>query len=62
MAAQGERIAILADVHANLAALRAILADAKVQGCTHLIVAGDIIGARCCPRCHSNTGSMRRRW
>lgn len=44
MAAQGERIAILADVHANLAALGAILADAEVQGCTHLIVAGDIIG------------------
>ncbi len=32
MAAQGERIAILADAHANLAALRAILADGRGSG------------------------------
>jgi len=40
MAAQGERIA----VHADLAALRAILADAEARGGTQIIVAGDSVG------------------
>jgi len=44
MAARGERIAIMADVHANLAALRAILSDAETQGATRIIVAGDLVG------------------
>ena len=37
------KIAILADVHANLPALRAALADAEQQGCERLYHAGDLI-------------------
>ena len=44
MAAVAERIAIMADVHANLAALRATLADAAAQGATRIVVAGDLVG------------------
>lgn len=39
-----ERIAILADVHANLSALRAALSDAADQGATRIVVAGDLVG------------------
>lgn len=39
-----ERIAIGADIHANLAALRATLSDAAKQGATRIVVAGDIVG------------------
>jgi predicted phosphodiesterase len=38
------RLAVLSDVHANLPALRAVLADADVQGAEELVVAGDAIG------------------
>ena len=37
-------IAIFADVHANLPALEAIIADAKSRGCTTFLYAGDVIG------------------
>jgi putative phosphoesterase len=36
-------IAILADVHANLPAFRAVLADAEGQGCKRVYHAGDLI-------------------
>ena len=38
------RFAILADIHANLAALRAVLKDMAEQGCTHAVCLGDIVG------------------
>ncbi len=38
------RIAIFGDIHANLEALEAVLADARSQGCQHFICMGDIVG------------------
>jgi predicted phosphodiesterase len=38
------RFAIFGDIHANLEALQAVLADAKEHGCTHHVCIGDIVG------------------
>jgi len=38
------RYAILADIHANLPALQAVLADASAQKCDHRIRLGDLVG------------------
>jgi predicted phosphodiesterase len=38
------RFAILSDIHSNLEALEAVLADAKAQGCTDFVCLGDIVG------------------
>ena len=38
------KFAIIADIHANLEALQAVLADAKEQGCTHHAFLGDFVG------------------
>jgi predicted phosphodiesterase len=38
------RIAFIADVHANLPALEAVIADAREHGATHLLCLGDIVG------------------
>ena len=38
------RVAILADIHANLEALEAVLEDAARQGCTKYACLGDLIG------------------
>lgn len=38
------RFAIFGDIHANLEALQAVLADAKELGCTHHVCIGDIVG------------------
>ena len=38
------RIAILGDIHANLTALRTVLADCEAQGVTDYICTGDIVG------------------
>ncbi|WP_431285264.1 metallophosphoesterase family protein [Humitalea sp. 24SJ18S-53] len=38
------RIALLADVHANLEALEACLADAAARGVTRLVFLGDLVG------------------
>jgi len=38
------KFAIMADVHANLEALQAVLADAKEQSCTHYAFLGDFVG------------------
>ena len=38
------RIAILSDIHGNLEALEAVLADAKTQGYDRMVCLGDIVG------------------
>ncbi|HEY1582897.1 MAG TPA: metallophosphoesterase family protein [Chthoniobacterales bacterium] len=38
------RYAVLSDIHANLEAFDAVLADARLQGCTHYVCLGDIVG------------------
>lgn len=43
-AALDDRVAILADVHGNLPALEAVLADLRAQGLRQAIVLGDIVG------------------
>jgi len=37
------RIAVLSDIHGNLPALEAVVADAEAQGCTHFLNLGDIL-------------------
>ncbi|CAM3696830.1 metallophosphoesterase family protein [Deinococcus frigens] len=37
------RLAIIADIHGNLDALRAVLADARAQGADRIIVNGDVV-------------------
>lgn len=44
------RFAILSDIHANLEALEAVLADAKVQACTHFVCLGDVVGYNANPK------------
>lgn len=44
------RFAILSDIHSNLEALEAVLADAKTQGCTHFVCLGDIVGYNANPK------------
>lgn len=39
----GERTALIADIHGNSPALRAVLDDIRAQGCKRLFVLGDII-------------------
>ena len=38
------QFAIFGDIHANLEALQAVLADAKERGCTHYACIGDVVG------------------
>jgi hypothetical protein len=38
------KYAIIADIHANLNALQAVLDDIKAQKCTHIACLGDIVG------------------
>jgi predicted phosphodiesterase len=38
------RFAIFGDIHANLEALQAVLADAEANHCTHYVCLGDIVG------------------
>lgn len=38
------KYAILADIHANLFALEAVLTDSRAQECTHYACAGDVVG------------------
>ncbi len=38
------RIALFGDIHANLEAFDAVLADANDQGCTDWICLGDVVG------------------
>lgn len=38
------RLAIMSDIHGNLDALTAVLADVVAQGCSDIICLGDIVG------------------
>ncbi len=38
------RFAIFSDIHANLEALQAVLADAEARHCTHYVCLGDVVG------------------
>jgi len=38
------RFAIFSDIHANLEALQAVLADAEANQCTHYVCLGDVVG------------------
>jgi predicted phosphodiesterase len=38
------KFAIIADIHANLEAFQAVLADSKLQECTHYTFLGDFVG------------------
>lgn len=38
------RFAVLSDLHANLEATQAVLADAQEQNCTHYVCLGDLVG------------------
>ena len=38
------RFAVFGDIHANLEALQAVLADARDCGCTHHVCIGDVVG------------------
>ncbi len=42
--------AIIADIHANLEALQAVLADIEEQECAHIVCLGDIVGYNASPR------------
>jgi len=44
------RFAIFGDIHANLHALDAVLADAREQSCTHFVCMGDIVGYNAFPK------------
>ena len=44
------RFAIFGDIHANLHALQAVLADATEQNCTHHVCMGDVVGYNAFPR------------
>ncbi len=38
------RVALIGDIHANLPALQAVIADAEQRGATHILHLGDVIG------------------
>jgi predicted phosphodiesterase len=44
------KYAIIADIHANLEALRVVLQDAKSQRCTHYACLGDVVGYNANPK------------
>ena len=44
------RIGILSDLHANLEATEAVLADARAHQCTHFVCLGDVVGYNANPR------------
>ncbi len=44
------RIAIFGDIHSNLEALEAVLADAKAHQCTQFVCLGDIVGYNANPK------------
>ncbi len=44
------KYAIIADIHANLQALQAVLRDMKLQCCTHAACLGDIVGYNANPK------------
>src|ERR1044072_4976130 len=44
------RFAIFSDLHANLEATEAVLADAHERACTHFVCLGDVVGYNANPR------------
>jgi predicted phosphodiesterase len=44
------KYAVIADIHANLEALDAVLQDVKAQRCTHVVCLGDIVGYNASPK------------
>lgn len=44
------KYAVIADIHANLEALEAVLADTKEQKCTHFCCVGDVVGYNANPK------------
>ena len=44
------RFAIFGDIHSNLEAFQAVLADAKAHHCTHFVCLGDIVGYNANPK------------
>jgi predicted phosphodiesterase len=44
------RFAVFGDIHGNLEALNAVLADAEKNHCTHLVCLGDVVGYNANPR------------
>ena len=44
------KYAVIADIHANLEALRVVLEDAKKQNCTHYVCLGDVVGYNSNPK------------
>ncbi|MDQ3623142.1 MAG: metallophosphatase family protein [Verrucomicrobiota bacterium] len=52
------RFAIFGDIHANLEALQAVLADAEAQGATNYVCVGDIVGYNANP--HECVDVVRR--
>jgi len=44
------KYAVIADIHANLEALRVVLEDAKKQTCTHYVCLGDLVGYNANPK------------
>ena len=38
------KYAVISDVHANLAALQAVLADARARGAEKVVCLGDVVG------------------
>ncbi len=44
------RFAIISDLHANLEATQAVLADARDRDCTHFVCLGDVVGYNANPR------------
>jgi diadenosine tetraphosphatase ApaH/serine/threonine PP2A family protein phosphatase len=59
-AARGEVVCVLADVHANLPALRAVLESARAAGATRYLFLGDAVGYGPHPReCVETLASLR---
>ena len=44
------KYAIIADIHANLEALRVVLEDARNQRCTNFVCLGDVVGYNANPK------------
>ena len=57
------RFAIFSDIHANLEALEAVLADARDNKCTDFVCLGDVVGYNANPReCVGRAGDSGSRW
>ncbi|MHA2127819.1 MAG: metallophosphoesterase family protein [Promethearchaeota archaeon] len=41
------KLAVLADIHGNLPALNAVMEEIEIEGVSHILVAGDILGGPC---------------